>query len=80
MFWKHGSMESDNGNGEAQEHKGYGKKMHGNQNQNGEQMHKNRPSLSLFQKLQNIGMFLGMLLSCTVITYWIAIPKKKKLQ
>lgn len=91
------SMQSSNGNGETQEHKGYGKQMHGNQNQNGKNadefgsdhqldsgegnmhsMQKNRPSLSLFQKLQNVGMFLGMLLSCTVITYWITIPKRKK--
>ena len=48
----------------------------GNGNRNGN--FKQKPSLSMFQKLQSIAMFLGMILSCSVITYWIAIPKKKK--
>ena len=39
---------------------------------------KNRQPLPFPQKVQNIIMFLGMILSCTMITYWIAVPKKKK--
>lgn len=37
-----------------------------------------RQALTMPQKLQSVVMFLGMILSCTMITYWIAIPKKKK--
>lgn len=36
-----------------------------------------KASLSFFQKIQNITMFLGMILSFTVITYWIVFLKKK---
>lgn len=39
---------------------------------------KNRQPFSPAQKAQNIIMFSGMLLSCTAITYWAAVPKKKK--
>lgn len=38
---------------------------------------RNRQALPLPQKIQNIVMFLGMILSCTMITYWISIPKRK---
>lgn len=65
-------------------------KMHGEQEQNGGRHNgqgeirgngegKNRQTMSISQKLQNVIMFLGMILSCTMITYWIAIPKKKKI-
>lgn len=39
---------------------------------------KNRQPLTVSQKIQSVVMFLGMILSCTVLTYWIAKPKKKK--
>lgn len=39
---------------------------------------RNREPLSPAKKLQNVVMFLGMILSFTIITYWIAVPKKKK--
>ena len=39
---------------------------------------RNREPLSPAKKIQNIVMFLGMILSFTMITYWIAVPKKKK--
>lgn len=50
------------------------KEMHQPQNGGG----KNRQPLSVFQKIQNAVMFLGMILSCAMITYWIAIPKKRR--
>lgn len=58
------------GQGQGQ---GY-KKMQQSQNGSG----KNRQPLSISQKIQNAVMFLGMILSCAMITYWIAIPKKKR--
>lgn len=35
-------------------------------------------TLSVPDKVRNIVMFLGMILSCTVITAWIAVPKNTK--
>ncbi len=82
------------GNGEKNmaEHQpgGYGqsaeageKRMEGSQNgahgQNqGQGAGKNRQSLSPTQKAQNVLMFFCMILLCAMITYWIAVPKKKK--
>ncbi len=40
---------------------------------------KNIESLSTIQKLENIFMFLGMIFTCAMITYWIAVPKNKKI-
>lgn len=37
-------------------------------------------TLSLQEKAKSIVMFLGMILSCAVITAWIAVPKKNKKQ
>ncbi len=48
----------------------------GTPNGQGQQKGKNRQPLPLSQKLLNIIMFLGMILSCTMITYWIFVPKK----
>jgi hypothetical protein len=39
----------------------------------------NRQSLSLLEKLQNIFMFLGMMMTCAMATYWIIILKKRKI-
>lgn len=36
-------------------------------------------ALSFPEKLNQMVMFLGMILSCTVITFWIAKPKKKQI-
>lgn len=38
----------------------------------------NKQPMTLAQRLQNVIMFLGMILSCTMLTYWIAVPRKKK--
>lgn len=46
--------------------------------QSGNAMGKNRQPLSLIEKVQNVVMFLGMILSCTMITYWIAVKKHTK--
>lgn len=52
---------------------GQGKGMHNGQgNGNG------APSMPLSQKAETVIMYLGMILSCTMITYWIFVPKKKK--
>lgn len=56
--------------------------MYREHNQNGQQGKpegRNRQALTPLQKLQNIIMFLGMILSCAMITYWISIPKKEKI-
>ena len=39
---------------------------------------KNRKSSSIVQKIQTVVMFLGMILSFSMITYWIVVLKKKK--
>lgn len=38
---------------------------------------KNMSSSSVVQKIQTVIMFLGMILSCSMITYWIVVLKKK---
>lgn len=39
---------------------------------------RNAPQGSAVQKLQTVVMFLGMILMLSMLTYWIAVPKKKK--
>lgn len=39
---------------------------------------RNRQTLPFSQKMQIIIMFMGMILSCAMITYWVAIPRKKE--
>lgn len=76
---QHTGQGKGQGKGQRQEQgRGQGlenKEMHQPQNGGG----KNRQPLSIFQKIQNAVMFLGMILSCSMITYWIAIPKKRRI-
>lgn len=51
--------------------------QNGTQNQ-GQGAGENRQPLSPAQKAQNVLMFFCMILLCAMITYWIAVPKKKK--
>lgn len=39
---------------------------------------RNAPQGSAVQKLQTVVMFLGMILMLSMLTYWIAVPKKRK--
>lgn len=72
----------ENGNPEHRSNNGgehQNSKPQGVQNaQHGNPVGGNRRQLSVFQKLQSIAMFAGMILSCTMITYWVSVPKKKK--
>lgn len=41
---------------------------------------KNMPSITWAERFGNVFMFLSMILLCSMITYWLAYPKKKKIQ
>ncbi|MGN0108372.1 MAG: DUF4405 domain-containing protein [Hominilimicola sp.] len=80
------SQSGENGGNSEHDVLGSGKNTQSEEHQNAQQQNqrsenaggKNRQPLPMSQKVENVIMFLGMILSCSMITYWIAIPKKKK--
>ena len=46
--------------------------------QEGQRKGDSAQSTPLSQKVEIVIMYLGMILSCTMITYWIFVPKKKR--
>lgn len=46
--------------------------------QEGQRKGDSAQSTPLSQKVENVIMYLGMILSCTMITYWVFVPKKKR--
>ncbi|MGN0178733.1 MAG: DUF4405 domain-containing protein [Monoglobaceae bacterium] len=74
-----GANQSDAGQGKGM-HNGQGKENSGVQGMTEGRQKGNAASMPLSQKIETVIMFLGMILTCTMITYWIFVPKKKSAQ